>query len=133
MEHWASDNVPFPGEVYRQYIKDCYQENNFCNGRMVVGGERVDLRNIRVPLLNLIAENDTIAPPKSSEILNKLVSSTDKEIMRFPVGHIGLSTSSKGPKQIWPKVADWIAAHSEPHAEQGEPARLARLTPEERG
>ncbi|HSN97520.1 MAG TPA: alpha/beta fold hydrolase [Candidatus Nanopelagicales bacterium] len=115
MEHWASDNVPFPGEVYRQYIKDCYQENNFVNGRMKVGGETVDLSRIKAPLLNLIAENDTIAPPKSSEILNTLVSSTDKEIMRFPVGHIGLSTSSKGPKQIWPKVAGWIAARSEPY------------------
>ena len=119
MEHWASDNVPFPGEVYRQYIKDCYQENNFCNGRMKVGGETVDLSRIKVPLLNLIAENDTIAPPKSSEVLNGLVGSTDKETMRFPVGHIGLSTSSKGPKQVWPKIADWIAARSEPLKPEG--------------
>lgn len=112
MEHWASDNVPFPGEVYRQYIKDCYQQNNFCNGRMVVGGKRVDLGHIRCPLLNIIAENDTIAPPKSSEILNEKVSSEDKELMRFPVGHIGLSTSSRGPKQIWPAIAKWLAARS---------------------
>ncbi|MCA9638699.1 MAG: alpha/beta fold hydrolase, partial [Myxococcales bacterium] len=107
MEKWASDNVPFPGEVYRQYIKDCYQENNFCNGRMVVGGRTVDLSAIACPLLNLVADKDTIAPPKSSEILNELVSSTDKTLMRFNVGHIGLSTSSKGPKQIWPQVAGW--------------------------
>jgi polyhydroxyalkanoate synthase len=119
MERWASDNVPFPGEVYRQYIKDCYQENNFCNGRMIIGGERVDLGRIRCPLLNLIAENDTIAPPRSSEVLNALVGSTDKETMRFSVGHIGLSTSSKGPKQIWPRVAGWIAARSEPLCPDG--------------
>jgi len=117
MEHWASDNVEFPGEIYRQYIKDCYQYNNFCNGRMKIGGRKVDLSNIKVPLLNIIADKDTIAPPKSSEILNTLVSSTDKEIMRFPVGHIGLSTSSKGPKAIWPKVGGWIAKHSEPWTE----------------
>ncbi|UQA62201.1 alpha/beta fold hydrolase [Polyangium aurulentum] len=113
MEHWASDNVPFPGEVYRQYIKDCYQYNNFCNGRMKVGKEKVDLSKIEAPVLTIIAENDTIAPPKSSEILEKLVGSTDKETMRFQVGHIGLSTSSKGPKQIWPKIAGWIAKRSE--------------------
>jgi len=117
MEHWASDNVEFPGEIYRQYIKDCYQYNNFCNGRMKVAGQTVDLSQIKVPLLNIIADNDTIAPPKSSEILNGLVSSTDKEIMRFPVGHIGLSTSSKGPKQIWPKISGWIAKHSDPWTE----------------
>src|SRR5262249_12500600 len=108
MERWAADNVPFPGEGYRQYIKDCYQGNRFCKGAMLVGGERVDLANIRCPLLNIIADNDTIAPPSSSEPLNGAVSSSDKQTMRFPVGHIGLSTSSKGPRQIWPKIADWI-------------------------
>jgi len=114
METWAADNVPFPGEVYRQYIKDCYQENNFYEGRMVVGGRRVDLGQITCPLLTLIADNDTIAPPPSSTALDAKVGSTDRTTLRFPVGHIGLSTSSKGPRQIWPRVAAWIAAHSEP-------------------
>lgn len=114
METWAADNVPFPGEVYRQYIKDCYQENNFFKGKMVVGRRRVDLGDYKGALLNLIAENDTIAPPPSSEALMSVIGSTDKTLMRFPVGHIGLSTSSKGPKQIWPKIAGWIAAHSDP-------------------
>ncbi|HLL81873.1 MAG TPA: histidine kinase dimerization/phospho-acceptor domain-containing protein, partial [Longimicrobium sp.] len=40
-ERWGADAVPFPGEVYRQYIKDCYQQNLFCQGKMEVGGERV--------------------------------------------------------------------------------------------
>lgn len=113
MEHWAADNVEFPGEIYRQYIKDCYQQNNFCNARMKIGGRTVDLANIVCPVLSILAENDPIAPPKSSEILNARVGSSDKEIMRFPVGHIGLSTSSKGPKLIWPKVAQWIGQRSE--------------------
>jgi polyhydroxyalkanoate synthase len=114
MEHWAADKVEFPGEIYRQYIKDCYQYNNFCHARMQVGGRTVDLGNIECPVLTIIAENDPIAPPKSSEILNTLVKSSDKEIMRFSVGHIGLSTSSKGPKVIWPKVAAWMANRSAP-------------------
>lgn len=112
MEHWAVDNVEFPGEIYRQYIKDCYQSNNFCNARMKIGGRTVDLAKITCPLLSILAENDPIAPPKSSEILNQRIQSTDNEIMRFPVGHIGLSTSSKGPKVIWPKVAQWIGQRS---------------------
>lgn len=116
MEHWAADNVPFPGEVYRQYIRDCYQENNLFEGRMIVGRRRVDLGEIRCPLLALVADKDTIAPPASTEGLLGVISSTDKTLLRFPVGHIGLSTSSKGPKVIWPKVAEWLAAHSEPLA-----------------
>lgn len=114
MERWGADAVPFPGEVYRQYIKDCYQHNLFSQGRMEVGTERVDLSRIRCPVLNLIAEHDTIAPPAMSEPLPRLVGSKDCETMRFPVGHIGLSASSKSPLKVWPKVAAWLAARSEP-------------------
>jgi len=116
MEKWASDNVPFPGELYRQYIRDCYQENNFYEGRMVVGNRTVDLGQIACPLLMVLSDTDVIAPPPTSTALLNKVSSTDTTTMSFPVGHIGLSTSSKGPKQVWPKVAAWLAAHSEPLA-----------------
>ncbi|KFE67755.1 alpha/beta fold hydrolase [Hyalangium minutum] len=114
MERWGADAVPFPGEVYRQYIKDCYQQNLFCQGRMEVGGERVDLKRIRASLLNIIAEHDTIAFPPMSEPLPGLVGSPDTQTMRFPVGHIGLSASSKSPTKVWPVVAEWIASRSRP-------------------
>jgi polyhydroxyalkanoate synthase len=114
MERWGADAVPFPGEVYRQYIKDCYQQNLFCQGRMEVGGERVDLSRIRASVLNIIAEHDTIAPPPMSEPLSRLVGSEDSRTLRFPVGHIGLSTSRKSPTKVWPAIADWIAARSRP-------------------
>lgn len=114
MERWGADAIPFPGEVYRQYIKDCYQQNLFCQGRMEVGGERVDLGRIRGSVLNIIAEHDTIALPPMSEPLNRLVGSMDSQTMRFPVGHIGLSASGKSPTKVWPAVASWIAARSHP-------------------
>jgi polyhydroxyalkanoate synthase len=114
MERWGADPVPFPGEVYRQYIKDCYQQNLFCQGRMEVGGERVELSRIRASLLNIIAEQDTIALPPMSEPLPKLVASPDAQTVRFPVGHIGLSASSKSPTKVWPAIASWIAARSRP-------------------
>lgn len=114
MERWGADAVPFPGEVYRQYIKDCYQHNLFCQGRMQVGGEVIDLGRIRCPLLNLIAEHDTIAPPAMSEPLPRLVGSQVATTLRFPVGHIGLSASSKGPTQVWPRIAAWLAEQAVP-------------------
>jgi polyhydroxyalkanoate synthase len=114
MERWGSDSIPFPGEVYRQYIKDCYQQNLFCQGRMEVGGVRVDLSRIRCSLLNIIAEHDTIAPPAMSEGLPGLVGSADSQTQRFPVGHIGLSASSKSRSQVWPRIAAWMAERSRP-------------------
>jgi len=114
MERWGADAIPFPGEVYRQYIKDCYQQNLFCQGKMEVGGERVRLDDIRCAVLNIIAEQDTIAMPEMSEPLPSLVGSSDVQTQRFPVGHIGLSASGKAPTVVWPKVGAWIAERSRP-------------------
>jgi polyhydroxyalkanoate synthase len=116
MEYWSSDNIPFPGEVYRQYIKDCYQTNNFMNGKMMIGGQRVDLSRIQTPLLNLMATKDNIAPPESSTVLKTITSVKDYTELRFKCGHIGISTSSKGPREFWPQVAAWIADHSAPRS-----------------
>jgi poly[(R)-3-hydroxyalkanoate] polymerase subunit PhaC len=114
MERWGADGIPFPGEVYRQYIKDCYQQNLLCRGEMRVAGRPVDLGRVRANLLNVIADHDQIAPPAMSEPLNDLVGSADQTTLRFPVGHIGLSASNKAPQKVWPAIADWIAARSEP-------------------
>ena len=114
MERWGADAVPFPGEVYRQYIKDCYQQNLFCQGKMEVGGQRVDLKRIRGALLNIIADQDVIAMPPMSEPLPGLVGSSDARTMRFPVRHIGLSASSKSPAKVWPAITRWIAERSSP-------------------
>ena len=113
MEKWAGDNVPFPGEAYRQYIKDCYQSNRFMKGRMMVRGRRVDLSRIRCPLLNIMAAKDHIVPPESSEVLAELVGSQDKTTLRFDCGHIGLVASSRARRLFWPKVADWLVERSE--------------------
>ena len=115
LERWGADAVPFPGEVYRQYMRDCYQQNLFCQNQMEVGGERVDLGRIHCPVLNIIAEQDNIAPPAMSEPLEGLlVGAKDRQTMRFPVGHIGLSASSKSPVKVWPHIDGWMSQRSRP-------------------
>lgn len=111
MERWSADNVPFPGEVYRQYIRDCYQANVFREGRMVIDGERVDLGHIQCPVLLVMAEKDHIVPHDMAAPLKDLVGSSEVEILELPTGHIGLSTSSKGPKAFWPRISKWLAEH----------------------
>ncbi len=111
LERWSADNVPFPGEVYRQYIRDCYQQNAFRRGEMVVGGERVDLGRIRQPLLLVLAQNDHIVPRSSAAPLLDLVGSAEREVLELATGHIGLSTSSRAPREFWPPISDWLRDH----------------------
>jgi polyhydroxyalkanoate synthase len=109
MERWSSDNVAFPGEVYRQYIRDCYQRNVFCKNEMVLDGARVDLGAVTCPTLLVLAKNDHIVPQASAMALKSLVGATDVAVHTLPTGHIGISTSSKGTTTFWPPVSKWLA------------------------
>lgn len=113
MEKWLNDNIPVPGEVFREFVKYCYQENLLVENMLRINGKFVDLRKISCPVLNLIAEHDHLVPPASSRVFNDLISSKDKETIIFPTGHIGLSVSSKSLKDLWPKVGEWLIARSE--------------------
>jgi len=53
MEKWIFDSPDVPGETIRQFVEDCYQKNLLIQSRMEVGGNRVDLKNITMPLLNI--------------------------------------------------------------------------------
>jgi polyhydroxyalkanoate synthase subunit PhaC len=108
LEKWSSDNVPFPGGVYRQYIRDTYHNNAFVKGEMHIAGERVDLGNIECPVLTVLAQKDHIVPRPSAAALMEVVGAKDKTMMEFRTGHIGLSTSSKAPKTFWPAISGWL-------------------------
>ena len=112
METWLNDNIPVPGEVYREFAKYMFQQNLLIQNKMPVGKHIVNLSNIECPLLNLTATKDDLVPPCQSKPLNDVVSSTDKEVVEFPAGHIGLAVGGKAQKLLWPKVVDWLSERS---------------------
>jgi len=112
METWLNDNVPVPGEMYRQWAKYLFQQNLLVQNRMPVGKHIVDLGRINCPLMNLMAEKDDLVPCAQSAPLNDLVASTDKVSIVAPSGHIGLSIGRHAQKHIWPSVAKWLAERS---------------------
>lgn len=112
MEKWIFDNPDVPGEVYRRYIKEWYQQDLLIKSEFKVGGQRVDLKRIDMPLLILVAERDHIAPPASSKPLLEAVSSSDKESLIVLAGHVGISVSRGVHREFWPKICEWIKTRS---------------------
>ncbi len=111
VEKWLYDTPPIAGETFRQWIKDIYQKNLFSKNKLVVGENRINLSNIKVPLLNVVADQDHLVSPECSVSLNDLVSSTDKNLMRFSTGHVGLIASGYSQNVVLPKLGNWIKIH----------------------
>lgn len=110
MEKWIFDSPDVPGETFRQFVKDCYQQNLLIQSRMELGGRRVDLQKITMPLLNIYARHDHLVPPASCELLTGRVGSKDTEDVCIDTGHIGIYVSSKSQNLFAPKIVRWLKA-----------------------
>ena len=100
------------GATLSQFINDLYQDNKLIKGELEIGGEKVDLKNITMPLLCACAEYDHLVPLSASRPLMDAVGSKDKEFISFKTGHIGMYVSSKSQKSISPKIIDWLKERS---------------------
>ena len=69
---------------------------------------QINLRNVDVPLLTIVAEQDDLVSPEATLAVNDYVSSKDKRSISIPGGHVGLCISKNAHKKLWPEVAKWI-------------------------
>ncbi len=113
METWLNDNIPVAGEMFRQFVKHCMQENRLIEGGLRIGDRTVNLRDITCPILNLTAAQDHLVPCGQSLPFNDAVGSKDRKSITFPAGHIGMAVGSKANRELWPKVCDWLAERSD--------------------
>lgn len=112
MERWLSDRPAHTAASLRQWIKDFYIENKLAKGDLVIGDQRIDLKKVTCPVLNIYGEHDVIAPPVCSTALAGLVGSGDYSEIAFPGGHIGIFVGKRAQTTLAPAIADWIKDHS---------------------
>ena len=108
MEKWIFDSPDLPGAVFKKFIQDCYQQNLLIQSKLEVGGRRVNLKDLTMPLLNIYGKYDHLVPPEACERLTGAVGSTDTRDICLETGHIGIYVSSKCQKEFAPVIADWL-------------------------
>jgi polyhydroxyalkanoate synthase len=113
IEKWLYDTPPIAGETIRQWIKDIYQNNRLVRSEMKIGNDVIDLSKIKIPVLNIVAEEDHLVSSDCSVPLNDVISSTDKRLMRFHTGHVGLIASTYSQNNVLPKVGQWLRSRSQ--------------------
>lgn len=109
MEKWIFDSPDVPGATFRQFIVDCYQKNLLIQNKMKVGGKRVDLRKITMPLMNIYGKKDHLVPPEASRPLTEAVGSTNVRELCLETGHIGIYVSAKCRNTFAPEIVSWLA------------------------
>ncbi len=60
--YWNSDSTRMPAGVHSFYLRECYLDNKLSQGKLVLDNVRIDLKKVKVPVYNLAAKDDHIAP-----------------------------------------------------------------------
>jgi polyhydroxyalkanoate synthase len=119
---WNSDATRMTEANHSYYLRNCYLENNLTKGRMAIGGERLDLSQVTVPVYNLATREDHIAPAKSVFNGAKFFGGEMRYVLAGS-GHIAgvVNPPEKQKYQFWSgprphgEFADWL--------EQAKPAK----------
>ena len=109
LDEWASDNIAFPAEAYRRYIREMYQGNQLVAGTHRANGNAVRLGAIKCPTLVITASRDTICPPAAATALLSHVGATDTAVVEVPGGHVGAVVGSRAAKEMYPALINWLA------------------------
>ena len=108
VEKWLYDTPTVPGKFLKQIIDECYKNNLLIQNRLKVNGKLINLKNIHIPLLTIVAENDDLVSPESTLEVNNYVSSMERKTIVSPGGHVALCISKAAHGKMWPEAAEWI-------------------------
>jgi polyhydroxyalkanoate synthase len=100
--YWNSDATRMPAANHSFYLRNCYLDNKLARGEMVIGGSKLDLKAIKVPVYNLATREDHIAPAKSVLLGSKLFGGPVRFVLAGS-GHIAgvVNPPDKKKYQYW--------------------------------
>jgi polyhydroxyalkanoate synthase len=104
--------VAYPGGIVQDMMVRIWIDNELAKGYMQLGKNEIRLADIQCALWAGAGKSDNMVTQAAVETLMSHVSSTDKEFVVVAGGHMGILSGSKAPSDVWPKVADWLAARS---------------------
>ena len=113
-EDWFKHTQAVPGAFYLWIVRKLFRDNALIAGALEVGGARVDLGRIEMPLNLLAGATDHITPPDQVFALADYASTPAELITRDVTrgGHLGLFMSHEALREHWPRVLAEVAKHS---------------------
>ena len=114
--YWNADSTRMGAANHSYYLRNCYLENNLTQGHMVLAGRTLSLADVKIPIYNLSAKEDHIAPAKSV-FLGCRYFGGEVEYVLAGSGHIAGVVNHPAAKkyQFWTggkpegEFGDWLA------------------------
>jgi polyhydroxyalkanoate synthase subunit PhaC len=112
VDRFTANMLAYPGRTFGQLYHRMFRANDLADGHLDLGGRRIELERIEVPVLAVGGADDTIAPVNAVRHLLDLV--PNAPATRFevaPGGHLGVLTGREARTTTWPIVDGFLAEH----------------------
>lgn len=113
MRRWVADHIPLPGALFREILKDWIQDNGLMAATSRVAGQAVDLSQIRIPVLSVLAEHDELIPFGAARPIADLLKEAECELVPLKSGHVSLVCGRSVEERTMPILLDWFERHSD--------------------
>lgn len=100
--YWNQDSTRMPAANHEFYLREFYHLNKLAKGEMSLGGVKLDMSKVKIPIYELAAKDDHIAPPNSVFLGAKLFGGP-VEFVLSGSGHIAgvVNPPAKKKYQYW--------------------------------
>lgn len=104
---WNADQTRMPKKLHMDYLRSMYGQNRLAKGEFVIGGLKVDLSKVTVPLYFQASREDHIAPMNSVYRSARAFSNADVTLTLAGSGHIAgvVNPPSANKYQHWTNPA----------------------------
>ncbi|RMF00239.1 MAG: alpha/beta fold hydrolase, partial [Alphaproteobacteria bacterium] len=116
--YWNSDSTRMPAANHSFYLRNFYYQNKLAKGELELGGKKLDLGRVTVPVYELATREDHIAPAESVFIGSKLFGGPVRFVLAGS-GHIAgvVNPPHKNKYQYWRVKKSKLEDH-DPHTLQ---------------
>ncbi|MGZ9099425.1 MAG: class I poly(R)-hydroxyalkanoic acid synthase, partial [Brevundimonas sp.] len=118
---WNADQTRMPKKLHMDYLRSMYGQNRLARGEFVIGGVKVDLSKVTIPLYFQASREDHIAPMNSVYRSARAFTGADVTLTLAGSGHIAgvVNPPSAKKYQHWtnsalpPTLGEWQARAEE--------------------
>ena len=114
VDHLMNNMHGYPGRAFGQLFHLLVRGNDLAAGGLELGGRRIALADVDVPVLVVAGEDDVIAPLRSvRRTVDLLTGSPEVRFATAPGGHLGVLTGRRARDTSWLELDAMLDDHAE--------------------
>jgi poly[(R)-3-hydroxyalkanoate] polymerase subunit PhaC len=112
IDDYMANMLAYPGRTFGQLYHTFFRVNDLAGGSIDLGGRRIDLADVTLPVLAVAGEADVLAPREAVEHVGDLLpGAPEVRLESAPGGHLGVLTGRSAIRSTWVHLDEFLGQH----------------------